>query len=124
MDSKSPSHSVPPSPFQDLRQDPFFVGRTHELNQILTNLLQNRHTLITGDPGIGKTRLMQEVTLVLNGNVHRIDMRCPLLPPNKYAISFIESPAPLSKLIKQLSFELLKLDQLKAVHAMKENELV
>ena len=58
----------------DLRQDPFFIGRSAELHQIITNLLQNRHTLITGDRGIGKTRLMQEALSILNGTVHHIDL--------------------------------------------------
>ena len=66
---------------------------------------------------------MQEVIALLSGNVRRIDVPTAKLPPDKYAFIFIESPAPLSKLIKRLSHELLEIDQLKAVHAMKENDL-
>ncbi len=123
MISKSPSLPVTRSPLPDLRQDTYFIGRSQELNQIITNLLHNRHALITGDRGTGKTRLMQEVLALLSGNVHRIDIPTAQLTPDKYAFIFIESPAPLSKLIKRLSHELLELDQLKAVHAMKENQL-
>ncbi len=121
--SSSPGHPFSQSPYPDLRQDPFFVGRSQELRQITNNILQNRHTLISGDRGTGKTRLMQEVIALLSGNVRRIDVPTAKLPPDKYAFIFIESPAPLSKLIKRLSHELLEIDQLKAVHAMKENDL-
>ncbi len=121
--SKSPGPRFPQSPFPDLRLDPFFVGRSAEINQIITNLLQNRHTLITGDRGIGKTRLMQEVISAFDGTVHRIDMPTAHLPTDKYAMIFIDSPAPLSKLIKRLSSELIRLQQLKPVKAMKETEL-
>ncbi len=121
--SSPPGHPFPQSSYPDLRQDLFFVGRLSELRQITTNILQNRHTLITGDRGTGKTRLMQEVIALLTGNVHRIDIPTAQLPRDKYALIFIESPAPLSMLIKRLSHELLERDQLKAVHAMKENQL-
>ena len=123
MNSESPSLPIPKSPFSDLRQDSFFIGRSQELSQIITNLLQSRHTLITGDGGIGKTRLIQEVISLLGGKAHRIDIPDSQLPDDKYVTISIDSPAPLSKFIKHLSSELLRLDQLKTVHAMKENEL-
>ncbi len=107
----------------DLRQDPFFVGRSQELQTIITNLLQNRHTLIIGDRGIGKTRLMHEVISLLTGVAHRIDIPHAQLSPDKYVTIFIDSPAPLSKFMKHLSSELMRHDQLKPVNAMKETEL-
>ncbi len=119
----SPSPHFTPSPYPDLRQDPYFVGRSAELNQIITNVLQNRHTLITGDRGIGKTRLMQETIAILSGAIHRIDlMQLPRSSERGLCI-FVESPAPLSKFVKQLSTELMRLDQLKAVSTMKDAEL-
>lgn len=123
MISKSPSLHVSKSPFPDLRQDPFFVGRSQELKQIITNLLQNRHTLITGDRGIGKTRLMQEALWLLTGAAHRIDLPDADRPTEGRIVIFIDSPSPLSKFIKRFAVELMKLHQLKAVNAMKEPEL-
>ena len=123
MNLRPPNLTVSKSPYSDLRQDPFFLGRSHELNHIITNLLQNRHTLIAGDRGIGKTRLMQETLAILNGAVHRIDI---LELPHSSECDlclYIESPAPLSKFIKQLSSELMRLDQLKAVNTIKEAEI-
>ncbi len=107
----------------DLRQDPFFIGRSPELHQIITNLLQNRHTLITGDRGIGKTRLMQEALSILNGTVHHIDLAKLPRSSDRGLCIYIDSPAPLSKFMKSLTSELMKLEQLKAVNAMKGNEL-
>lgn len=121
--SPSPALPVSQSPFRDLRQDPYFVDRSAELKQIITNLLQNRHTLITGDRGMGKTRLMQEAISVLNGTTHRIDLAKLPRSSERGLCIFLESPSPLSKLIKQLSSELMRLGQLKAVNTMKEAEL-
>jgi len=121
--SPSPNLHVPQSPLRDLRQDLFFIGRSAELKQIITNLLQNRHTLITGDRGIGKTRLMQEALSILNGTVHHIDLAKLPRSSERGLCIYIDSPAPLSKFMKNLASELMKLDQLKPVNAMKENEL-
>ena len=121
--SRSPSFHIHQSPYPDLRQDSCFVGRSAELNEIITNLLQNRHTLIIGDRGIGKTRLMQETLAILNGAAHRIDiLELPHFSKRGLCL-YIESPAPLSKFVKQLSSELMRLDQLKAVNTMKEAEI-
>ncbi len=114
---------TPSRPTGGLRQDPYFVGRSHELNQIITNLLQNRHTLITGDRGIGKTRLMREVFSILIGTTRRIDKSGLPHSSEWGSLIFIDSPAPLSKLIKYLSSELIRLDQLKAVNTIKEAEI-
>ena len=111
------------SGLRDLRQDPYFVGRSTELHQIITNLLQNRHTLITGDRGIGKTRLMQEALSILNGTVHHIDLAKLPRSSEPGLCIYIDSPAPLSKFMKCLASELMRLEQLKAVNAIKENEL-
>ena len=123
MNSQSPRLPVSKSPFPDLRQDPFFVGRSQELNQIITNLLQNRHTLITGDRGIGKSRIMHEAIALLNGTVHRIDLVQLPRSSERGPCIFIDSPSPVSRLIKQLSSELISLGQLKALNTMKEGEL-
>ena len=121
--SPSPNLHIPQSPLRDLRQDLFFIGRSAELKQIITNLLQNRHTLITGDRGIGKTRLIQEALSILNGTVHHIDLAKLPRSSERGLCIYIDSPAPLSKFMKHLSSELIRLEQLKAVSAMKETEL-
>lgn len=66
---------------------------------------------------------MQEALAILNGAAHRIDiLKLPRSSERGLCI-FIDSPSPLSKLIKHLSCELIKLGQLKSVSAMKETEL-
>ncbi len=123
MISKFPGLPVTRSPFPDLRQDSFFVGRSQELNQIITNLLQNRHTLIIGDRGIGKTRLMQETLAILNGAAHRIDILELPHSSERGLCLYIDSPSPLSKFIKRLSIDLMRFDQLKPLNTLKESEL-
>ena len=123
MNSGSPNLRVTRSPFPDLRQDPFFIGRSQELNQILTNLLQNRHTLITGDRGIGKTCLMQEAIAFVNGTAQRIDLAHLPRSSECGICLYIDAPSPLSKFIKHLSSELIRLGHLKEVNTIKEAEL-
>ena len=57
----------------DLRQDMSFFGRTEELYQLVKNLQRGRHTLLVGDKGIGKSRLMLEAKWILTGRTKRID---------------------------------------------------
>ena len=49
----------------DLRQDMSFFGRTEELYQLVKNLQRGRHTILIGDKGIGKSRLMLEAKWIL-----------------------------------------------------------
>ncbi len=123
VSSPTGHHPFPQSPYPDLRQDPFFVGRSQELNTIITNLLQNRHTLITGDRGIGKTRLMYEAISLLTGATHRVELPDADRGAGDRIVIFVDSPSPLSKFIKRLAAELIRLHRLKAVNAMKETEL-
>jgi len=57
----------------DLRQDMSFFGRTEELYQLVKNLQRGRHTILIGDKGIGKSRLMLEAKWILSGRTKRID---------------------------------------------------
>ncbi len=58
----------------DVRKDRAFFGREEELRQLVANLGQGKHTLMTGARGVGKSRLMQEAIAVLQGNARRIDL--------------------------------------------------
>jgi hypothetical protein len=103
-----------PAPQSDLRQDTTFLGRTEELYQLVKNLAKGRHTLIAGDKGIGKSRLMLEAKWILSGRTKRIDFSANIIArvrgtlgvrikPDHYKIIFIEHSNPLSDCLKEIA---------------------
>jgi hypothetical protein len=101
----------------DLRHDTFFIGRTDELYRLVRNLQRGRHTLIIGEKGIGKSRLMQEAKWVLYGRAKRIDFSASILTrlrgqlgirinPNQYRILFIGHSTPLGDCLKEMAEKL------------------
>lgn len=101
----------------DLRHDLIFLGRREELLQLTRNLMQGRHTLLVGDKGIGKTRLMQEARWILSGRVSRIEVAPPVIArmkgklyrstaPDQYKIIYLEHPSPLGECLKELAEQL------------------
>ena len=101
----------------DLRQDQTFFGRTEELHDLSRNLQRGRHTLLVGDKGIGKTRLMLEAKWILSGRKRPIDFSSDIIKqlrgqlgirinPNQYKILFIEHPNPLGDCLKEIAEQL------------------
>ncbi len=105
------------SALPDLRHDLIFMGRKEELFQVTSNLQKGRHTLLVGDKGIGKTRLMQEARWILSGRTSRIELAGSVVarmhgklskgkPVSQYKIVYIEHPSPLSECLKELAEQL------------------
>jgi hypothetical protein len=101
----------------DLRHDTAFFGRTDELYQLVRNLQRGRHTLVVGEKGIGKTRLMREAKWVLTGRVKRIDLSANIVSrlrgqlgirvtPDQYRILFVEHASPLGDCLKEMAEQL------------------
>jgi hypothetical protein len=101
----------------DLRHDQAFFGRTDELCHLVKNLRRGRHTLLVGEKGIGKTRLMLEALRVLAGKSRRIDLSpgvlsalhgelAPKIAPGSYRILYIEHPNPLGDCLKEAAEQL------------------
>jgi len=101
----------------DLRQDTTFFGRTEELYQLVKHLQRGRHTLIIGEKGIGKSRLMLEAKWILSGRTKRIDFSANIMTqlkgqlgirinPNQYKIIFIEHSSPLGDCLKEIAEQL------------------
>ncbi|MBI5472615.1 MAG: ATP-binding protein [Ignavibacteriae bacterium] len=101
----------------DLRHDLIFMGRKEELFQLTRNLQKGRHTLLVGDKGIGKTRLMQEARWILSGRILRIEFAASVIAriqgglskrmrANQYKIVYIEHPNPLGECLKELAEQL------------------
>jgi len=107
----------------DLRQDLTFFGRTEELYLLVKNLSKGRHTLIAGDKGIGKSRLMLEAKWILSGRTRRIDFSANIIAqlrgnlgvrikPDQYKMLFIEHSSPLGDCIKEIAEDLFYLGDL------------
>lgn len=101
----------------DLRHDKAFFGREEELIMLVRNLQRGRHTLIVGEKGIGKSRLMKEANWIFAGNARRIDLSSKLMPregnrlfdrlkADQYKILYVEHPAPLGDCMKEIAEKL------------------
>jgi hypothetical protein len=100
--------------FPDLRQDTIFFDRTEELYQLVKNLQRGRHTLIIGEKGIGKSRLMLEAKWLLTGRIKRIEFSSALiarlhghlgirLQSDQYKILYIEHSSPMGDCLKEMT---------------------
>src|SRR5258705_9867080 len=108
---------TPVGPVDDLRHDTIFFGRSEELIELVRNLQRGRHTLLLGEKGIGKSRLMMEAKWILTGRVRRIEFSPYLLTrrrgklalridPGQYKELFIEHSSPLGECLKELTEKL------------------
>src|ERR1051325_11452526 len=99
---------TPVGPVEDPRHDTIFIGRHDELFELVRNLQRGRHTLLLGEKGIGKSRLMLEAKWILTGSVKRIEFspyhlarsRGKLalhIDPGQYKELFIEHSTPLGE---------------------------
>ncbi len=110
----------------DLRQDQVFFGRSDELYELTRNLQRGRHTLLIGEKGIGKSRLMLEAIRILSGKVRSIEFSAGVtarlrgqlasrLSPDYYNILYVRHPTPMGDCVKEIaeqlhSLEVLRLD--------------
>jgi hypothetical protein len=100
-----------------LRQDTAFFGRSEELFQLVRNLQRGRHTLLLGEKGIGKSRLMMEAKWIFAGRVRRIDLSPYVLSrrrgklglhidPHQYNELFVEHSSPLGVCLREMTEKL------------------
>jgi len=58
---------------KDLLHDDHFIGRADDLYNLVHNLTSGLHSLLMGDRGVGKSRLMKEAYGVISGDIKKID---------------------------------------------------
>jgi hypothetical protein len=102
------------SPAADLRHDTTLFGRQEELYHLVRNLQRGRHTLITGEKGVGKTRLLLEAKWIFSGSVRRIDLSAEVMThlrgqlgvrvsTEQYKILYIEHANPLGECLREMA---------------------
>ena len=90
---------------------------SEELYELTHNLQRGRHTLLVGEKGIGKSRLMLEARKILSGRTQRIEFSGGVtvtppghlhqrIRPDQYNILYIEHPTPMGDLIKEIAEQL------------------
>ena len=68
--------------FQQIRQHlrQRIIGQEKLLDRLLIALLSDGHLLVEGAPGLAKTKAIRELSLVIEGDFHRIQFTPDLLP--------------------------------------------
>jgi hypothetical protein len=107
------------------RREPFLIGRGVELGALVENIRKGRHTLLVGERGIGKSRLLHEAVAVLQGEAHHLGVDGGLLSRtsgarDSSAVFYIFHVSPMGDLLKELCARLhagekLKLDPFREV---------
>jgi hypothetical protein len=80
------------------------IGRDACLAELLRNIGQGVHTLLVGPKGIGKTRLLQEALLVLEGRRSRLG--CPTAAGPAGKLLWVSLIAPLGDCLRQIGRKL------------------
>jgi hypothetical protein len=96
----------------DPRADGVLVGRSDDVVQLVRNLVLGRHTLLVGESGVGKSRLMAESRRVLLGMTKRIECAEGILArrgglglrvkTGQYRMLALDHPAPVHRCVGEM----------------------
>ena len=94
--------------------DPIMLGRNDVLTDVIDRMRDGRHTLLLGHPGMGKSRIIEEVYAVMKGRTVLLD---PItakrkrrlnvcMNPDRITPFLIREPAPMSSLVDEMLYAL------------------
>jgi len=88
---------------------PVLVGRDREIRALIAHLLLGRNTLLVGPRGIGKTRLMEEASVILGGGRKCIELTPVPLTGTVYdVLVYVRRVTPVGELLKELCTALIE----------------
>jgi hypothetical protein len=97
----------------DQRKGGFLAGRERELAKLVDLLRRGRHTLLVGERGVGKSRLMREAATMLEGRRTLDSTDGGLEEGKKWSALFIWHCAPMSDCLKEICHRLLQQERLR-----------
>jgi hypothetical protein len=101
---------VPGSPTCTVLTDPIMIGRGVQLDELVQRARAGRHTLLIGDEGTGKTRVIEELARVVAGRRVRLDpdaqratrrtwFTMPQQPDQAFTLVYVAEAAPQGRLV-------------------------
>ena len=75
---------VPGAPDCTVLTDPIRLGNGHVLAELVDRAVLGRHTLLMGDEGVGKTRLLEDLAAVVSGRRVLLDGAAQTRARRKY----------------------------------------
>ena len=105
---------VPGAPDCTVLTDPIRLGNGHALAALVDRVALGRHTLLLGDEGVGKTRLLEDLaavvagrTVLLDGDaqrrVRRQTVTMPQTPHEAFTLVYIPEAGPHGRLVDALA---------------------
>ena len=105
---------IPGAPDCTVLTDPIRLGHGHVLAELVDRAVLGRHTLIIGDEGVGKTRLLEDLAAVVAGRRVLLDGAAQRIARRKYVqmpqgeheaftLVYVAEAAPHGRLVDQLA---------------------
>ena len=105
---------VPGAPDCTVLTDPIRLGNGHVLAELVDRAVLGRHTLLMGDEGVGKTRLLEDLAAVVSGRRVLLDgaaqtrarrkyVQMPQTPGEAYTLVYVAEAGPNGRLVDALA---------------------
>ena len=109
-----PTMQIPGSPTCTVLTDPIMIGHGVELDELAQRSVRGRHTLLIGDEGTGKSRVIEELARVVGGQRVRLDpdaarttrrkwVTMPQKDGQAYTLVYVAEAAPQGRLVDTLA---------------------
>ncbi len=107
-------HGVPGAPDCTVLTDPIRLGNGEVLAELVDRTKMGRHTLLIGDEGVGKTRLLEDLAAVVEGRrvllgpkeqraAGRKYVTMPQTPGEAYTLVYVAEAGPHGRLVDALA---------------------
>ena len=109
-----PTMQIPGSPTCTVLTDPIMIGHGVQLDELARRSVQGRHTLLIGDEGTGKSRIIEEFARIVGGQRVRLGpdaakktrrkwVTMPQKDGQSYTLVYVAEAAPQGRLVDTLA---------------------